>query len=393
MKKISTLFIIGLFVSITGQSQTDAPSAHEDASLRAERIAQTPTKSGLSYETLTQFYQATFTSGKNGGFKFKSSLFGIQKLFSSKDLDLSQYYLAKKGARDFEISLGVDKNKDNDVDNLRAGLKYALVNNRSKSDVNFTNFDEIKTSLQNLGSVFNEGGQIYFRLINALNDAERQLRLKAFREANEKFKKSQKRADLPNELVSLIDSVSNLRLSMSVQDLFDAPQKAYDIAAKKLDQKGLLTFEVSPGYSWSKKRWDSTSLVGQYLKGFGNYERPWNFDSQVKNHFQRDTLGKANNLARSLSVVQIGLNKVLAIDDKKNPVIEFEMALEAGYVLRGAYNGEDRNRLSFNTILRVHITKEIIVPLALKYDLKNPNLFGFLQFNWNLENKRNNDSK
>lgn len=394
MKNSYLLFIVILLAYENVMGQDNAGAAQQSQDSKLESISKTPAKSGLSYEALTQFYQTTFTSGKSGGFKFKSSLFGIQKLFSSKDLDLSQYYLAKKGARNFEVSLGVDKNKDNNVDNVRAGLKYGIINNRSKSDVNFTNFEEIGNPLQNLGRIQNQAGQVYFRLINAITDpAERELRRKEFMAANEKFKKSLKVSDLPNEIVLLIDSISKSQLSMSAEELFAAPQKAYDIRAKKVDQQSLLTLEFSPGYSWNKKRWDSTSVVVQYLKGFGNYERPWNFDGQLKNHFLRDTLGKPKNLSRSIAVVQIGLNKILAIDDKKNPLIEFELAFEDNYVHRGVYNGEDRNKLSFNTIFRVHITKEITVPLTLKYDLNNPNVFGFLQFNWNLENKRNNDTK
>jgi hypothetical protein len=72
------------------------------------KISNTPVKSGLSYEALTQFFQSSLSAGKNGGFDFKATAFGIKKLFSKKDLQLSDYYLNKtnKAARNLEISFG-----------------------------------------------------------------------------------------------------------------------------------------------------------------------------------------------------------------------------------------------------------------------------------------------
>ena len=131
----------------------------------------------------------------------------------------------------------------------------------------------------------------------------------------------------------------------------------------------------------------------QYLKGFGNYNKPWNFDGQLRNSFLKDTLGTAKSLARTVFVLQIGLNKVLANDDKNNPLIEFELAFEDTYIQRRMYAGEDRNKISLNSILRVHISKEMAIPLTLKYDSKKANVFGLFQVSWNLENKRSNESK
>jgi hypothetical protein len=148
---------------------------------------------------------------------------------------------------------------------------------------------------------------------------------------------------------------------------------------------GLLTLSFNPGYAWNDRRFDSSTLVLQYLRGFGNIQKPWNIDAQLRNYFLHDTTGKNKNLSRSVAVAYIGVNKILLDDDKLNPILEFEIALEDDYIHEGLYANEEKNKISLDAILRVHISKELSVPVSLQFDLKRPQLFGFLRVDWNLE--------
>ena len=349
-----------------------------------DSIAKTPVKSNLSYEALTQFFQASVAVGRNGGFDFKSSLFGIQKLFSKKDLDLSDYYLKRKSARNTEFSFGVHKDDKDNVNVLVAGFKYALINNRSKSDVNFLQIPEIAMQVQNMGSALYKAEEIYHHSI-AKGNAAAELR---FINALKKYTKSQNLKDLPDGMQSILDSIVTNSYRSDTSHFFHVAQRSYDIAAKRIDQKGLLTLAINPGYSWSNRRFDSIAIAFQFVKGFGNIGRPWNLDAQINNHFLYDTVSKKANLSRSITSVSLGLNKILMNDDGLNPVIEFEMALENDYVYSRLYSGEKRNKISLNAILRIHIAREIVVPLSLAFDLMHPNVAGFLKVNWNLENSK-----
>jgi hypothetical protein len=372
---------ITLFFPFIGFTQ---PAVHRDS------IARTPVKSGLSYEALTQFFQSSLSTGRHGGFDFKSSLFGINKLFSKKDLDLSDYYLREqKFSRNLEFTLGVHKDDDDHFNTLLGTIKYALINNRSKSDIDFTNIPEISQAIRNMGDVLYKAELEYQSAISKeQNEERRSVKQKEFDNALKKYSATLKIKDLPAAMQHTLDSIIRKEYGKEPETFFTIPQSLYDIAAKKIDQQALLTIGISPGYAWSGRRLDSSTVFLQYLKGFGNYKKPWNIDGQLMNRFLHDTTGTTKNLSRSVAVGIIGLNKTLVNDDQLNPLIEFELAFEADVVNSGLYTGEDRGKLNLNTILRVHISRELSVPVTLQFDLKHPQLFGFLKVDWNLENNK-----
>jgi hypothetical protein len=357
--------------------------------LDKDSMANTPVKSTLSYEALTQFFQSTFSTGKNGGFEFKSSLFGIQKLFSKKDLDFSDYYLRRKPARNLEFSAGINKDDNGNMNTLSAGFKYALINHRSKSDINFLDIPEIATKVKNMGDAQYKAEKLYQAEIDKQNSPAVKLKMqKAFDDALKKYTKTQKLKDLPDEMEKIVDSIVISGYNGDPATFFQLAQDSYDIAAKKIDQKGLLTFGFTPGYDWNDRRFANTELSLHYLKGFGNFKKPWNIDAQIINYFSHDTTATKKNLSRTMSTISIGVNKTLLNDNASNPIIEFEMAFEDDYIHSGRYVNEERNTISLNTILRIHISREISVPVTLKYDLQHPSLLGFIKVDWNLENNR-----
>jgi hypothetical protein len=375
---LQLLFVFFLPVIVFGQ-----------ASLDHDSVANTPVKSNLSYEALTQFFQSSFSTAKNGGFEFKSSLFGIEKLFSKKDLDFSDYYLKRRSARNLEFSAGVNKDDNGNMNILSAGFKYALINRRSKSDINFLDIPEIAARVKNMGDVLYKGEKIYQAQIDKQNNPATKSRMqKEFDDALKKYSTSQKIKDLPNSMEKMLDSITRSDYNSDAAGFFQLAQESYDIAAQKIDQRGLLTLGFSPEYAWNDQRFGTTALSLQYLKGFGNFRKPWNVDAQFKNYFLHDTTGTKKNLSRSMSMISIGVNKTIINDNASNPVIEFELAFEDDYIQSGIYTTEERNTISLNTILRVHISREISVPLTLKYDLQHPNLLGFLKVDWNLENNK-----
>ena len=381
MKHCYTLLITVLLLPVVALTQTD---------IRHDSIAATPVKSGLSYEALTQFFQSSLSTGRHGGFDFKSSLFGIKKLFSKKDLELSDYYLNReKPSRNLEFGLGVHKDADGHLNDLGAGFKYALINNRSKSDADFSAIPEISKALKNMLDALYKAELEYQSSISAEKDPERKaVRQKEFDNALKKYSATQKIKDLPAGMQHMLEAIISKDYNSDTDIFFSLPQQLYDIAAKKIDQRALLTIGASPGYAWTSRRFDSSTVFAQYLKGFGNYKKPWNIDAMLMFRFLHDSSGTAKNLARTVAAFTIGLNKTLVADEQINPLLEFEGAFEADHVYARLYNNEDRDKFSVNAILRVHISRELTVPLTLQFNLKHTDLLGFLTVDWNLENNK-----
>ncbi|PWT74964.1 MAG: hypothetical protein C5B59_10050 [Bacteroidetes bacterium] len=358
-----------------------------------QRIANTPNKSGLSYEALTKFFQSSVTTGDNGGFNFKTTWFGISKLVHGDKVDLSDYYLSHKGtfARNFEISAGVFRDSSGSFSNLVAGIKYAAINHRSKSDTVFINSPEIASILDSLQRfVDSRANSVYLRLVKS--KYSKQDANKKFSEIQDDFKNFDTTKDvnvLPAEYVSILDSLAKEIHYSSYKALLRRVQDAYDRVAKMIDLRGLLTFSFNPGYNVSQCRYDTTTFAAQYIKGIGkNYIRPWTFNSQLQYVYLHDSSGTKYNLNRQVFVVSTGFSKTLLNDKNLNPVLEVEPAFEYNYVSTGRYSGEKQNKLFFIPIIRIHVSSQLMIPVTIKYDLVHPRLFGAMSLTWNFRQSK-----
>jgi len=377
MKKIITLWVL-VIPALTSLCQ---PALKPDK----EKIANTPAKSGTSYEALTQFLQVNVTSEKGGGYTFKSTLFSIQKFFSKDSLNASDIYLAKKGARNLELGLGLHKGSQGNLGLLLPSIKYALVNNRDKSDVNFALEDNgaLDKDIQLILNARHNALTQYSNEIAGKPAAEKATLEKELDAADMRFAKSNDFKEYPKRVLELYNQEIKAK-GRDPEKFLQEIQDVYDRIAKKIEQRGLLTLSFNPGYDWNTSNFDTTTVNLQYLKGWGNFQKPWNFDIKISQLFQQDT-SNTKSLSRQVFMGKLGINKVLVHDSKLNPLVEFELAYEHDYIFNGLYKDEDRNRPKMVSTLRVHVSKDIFIPLTLKYDLKNPNLFGVFRLQWDLQ--------
>lgn len=340
-----------------------------------------PAKSSLSYEALTQFFQSTVTTENGGGFTFKSTLFSTSKLFSYKNLDMSNYFTSPQGTflRNFEYSFGVNKDKNGSYSLLTGGLKYAIINKRDKGMHNFFSDDDMLT--RQLGSTNAQITKIYSDEIKAtkLKDAKKGAQMELdFNTAVLKFTQSKNVTDLPKRVQDLRDSL----LSTLITDL----QNKYNVKLKELDSRSLLTLSINPGYHWNSKSLDSLNTTLQYVVGLNKTgKNPWFLDAQLSDILHHDTIN-SQGLARNQIRYFIGGNKVLANDKDSNPLFETEFAFDFTHLTNKIlYANDVRNSPKIDVIFRLHLSKEFTLPVTLKYDLKTPNLFGFISLQWNLE--------
>jgi hypothetical protein len=405
-------------------------------------VANTPIRSALTYNTLVQYFQSTVTGGANGGFNFKSSLFGLKYLFSgTKNDSLSGYYLTHWADRNTEISFGLNKaKKTNDqLSIITLGYKIAILNGRDKSVVNFAKVDSgIGMGIDSANHAISRANHIYIgksvlRLLRtesiAYADKNKAISAAEVMDAsNRKWTDDQFKSIFKNtsidtngcvylileqkfntalrstatlqknyingeslpsedeEYKTIADSVFS-SLGTTYAKLHKNLQDEYDRYAKKIEKGDLLTFSINLGYNIQYHHSDSSSLAIRYLKGLGNYKKPWNIDFQAILVSLQDSSANPRNFAHNKLKFILGANKVFALDDKSNPLLESELAAEYDKVISGRYSRERKDVFTFNLITNIHLSKEFTLPLTLKYDVKKPNLFGFLSLQWNLEGK------
>ena len=389
MKKIILIFYLTFLTIIALAQKTETVAVDTVA------ISNTPAKSGLSYDALTQFFQTNITSGTSGGYDFKATLFAIKKIFSSKNLDASAIYFQNKHERNLEFALGLHKGKDGNLNLLMGGFKYALINRRDPSGHNFLHYPKFKKSIILLNDAKYDAEKEYkIEITNQvdkkeLSKEEEKEMLKELRAADYKFHDSHNIKDYPESVQELYRKYLKAR-GYDSTGLFKSTQDIYDSIAKNIEMKALLTVSFNPGYDWNNSRFDTTTINIQYLKGFGNFKKPWNIDLKATQLFQHDSTSKQKDLSRLVFIATLGINKVLVYDSKLNPLIELELAYENDYIENGLYIKEEKNQPKIVNTLRVHLTKEISLPVSLKYDLKKPNLLGFFRLQWDLVNSKKN---
>jgi hypothetical protein len=349
--------------------------------------------SGLTYEALTKYLQSTVTTGKDGGFDFKSSLFSLKRLLKGDSLLPADVYKLTEASRKLEFSLGVHKGSSGDLNAVSTGLKYAIVNNRDRSKINFGNILENK--LKTLNIVRGTALKLYDNFIQGLRekrtagDSALAKRLEDGEEDSLKLyaKNQHDPRYLPTVMRNYMDSVLQHDFKTSTADYIDHIQKAYNDEGKKIDKRGLFTISASSGYDCGSGRYSTTNVLLRYLKGFGSTDKPLDLDAQAKYQWENDSIGKFGNLGRSFFATTLGLNKLLVRTNDDNPILEFEFAGEYDYISTGRYDAElgKQNKVMAVATFRVHISKETAIPITVKYDVDKHNLFGFLQLQWNLE--------
>ena len=166
------------------------------------KIANTPSKSASSYQALTQFLQANVSSGTNGGYELKATLFTFDKLFSKDSLNASSIYLlsTNKIKRNLEFSQGIHKGSNGDLNIFTLGIKYAIVNHRDKSEENFASFGDglLQKDLKIITEAKFYADSMYVNSIQNDN-----AKIKAFNEAKAKAKKSGDFNDFPSEMADI----------------------------------------------------------------------------------------------------------------------------------------------------------------------------------------------
>jgi hypothetical protein len=458
MKKLFTLTVLLLTALYTFSQTTKAVKVSpadtliklaKEQKLKSADIlsllAQAPASTGLTNASLTQFLQSSVTSGTNGGFNFKTTIFGLKYLFSGTKKDsLSGYYLSHTSDRNNEIDLGVNRvSKASDqLSTITFGYKIAI-NHRDKSIVNFAKADaELSKGIDladNTVNVINDiySSELVMEVLNSGSLAKDDLdkaRAAVAKLTKEKIGDPNKNKWTDNEFESIFNgtnvdikggtfptlkkklnegllqipglqndytdgkdsTASNKRyktiadsvfhkLGYSYSDLHKNIQNEYNTYAKKIEMGSLTTFSLNPGYNVQSHHADTSTFTVRYLKGFGNYKKPWNIDLQGVIVSLRDSAAVPKDFGHNKLKFIAGVNKVFAVDDKANPLLESELAAEYDDVVTSRFAHETKEVFTGNLTTTIHLSKEFSLPLTLKYDVKNPTLFGFLAVQWNLQ--------
>lgn len=318
-------------------------------------------------DRITQFYSAAvksnFVSGEDGKFEFKSSLFGLKKLFDP-DLDIDTTYLRRQFLRNFEITAGLTFGEDQKLDGFRPALKWALINRRDRSENNF--YLDFKDEHSLIARALDSAGNAAIDKVK--EDPQRRNDIFA---SMDKFNETRNLSDLDE---MLRDEVF-LRLS---KPQLDSLQTMYDVRAKEVDRGVLVTLDA--GWDITRAQKDSIFAGLGLFKGVGHGR-----DLVIKSRFGlKDTSATSFEFDRITWNNSLGLDLVLVRAGDQS-LIEGNLNVEYDRVLRGLADDEDRETFNLSLTLSAVISEDISLPITVKWDPENGNLFALLDLQWTLK--------
>ncbi len=195
--------------------------------------------------------------------------------------------------------------------------------------------------------------------------------------------------DQSRELIEFIDKqiVQNPFLhKMGATGLTDLNKKVnenYKTMVNYIGRQPLLTMGYL--YTYGKGTVLSSHVTGfTYLQGTGSLQSKKT--GQI-NASLTDTLNRTNqssSLNRNIITLQGGYNQVL-LQQKKVSIMELNLAAEINWATHGFIAATDKSRFYFDAYFRARLPSTPWLKLDLKYNPKDGNVLGFLNFTYNLD--------
>lgn len=377
MKTFIFKTILGLFffnlVFVSAQSEN---IARENLSSTNLYNAVKETKSGNWKDVFTDFMQASLKdlTGDKKSLQFKANLFALKSKADSTLL-IDYNYTKEKFSRNFQIEVGLNLDNDYKFQGFNYGFDWAIVNKRDSTVASLT-----KTET---GKLFDAiSSEIQLALIKYRNDSKpSDEEIVQLQEKIDKILEEERyvpKDKLPKEIANLV-SENYGQLSTEFATSFQE-----EIA--RIKRQPLLTLGFKSNFQKDSKFFDEYNVHMVYLQGIKSDKA--NLEIDFRNQFRAKDSITTSVLKRKEFSSQLGLNiSLMKIKDKS--IIELKPSFEYTKVFSGLAENEKDNIFTANADLRIRVLKNLWLPLILKYDMENNNLFGFLNISFNFDAIKN----
>lgn len=369
IKYIYCILICLAFVLISKAQNKTAP--HD---LKYEELYNrlSESKSANLKDVLTDFMQASVhnITGEDKSISFNATLFSL-KVKADSSLLYDYNYVEQKFSRNFQIDIALNLDEDYRFDGFKYGFTYAIINKRDTTVADLSD-KVVGEQFRNLSS----------NLILARNNYKNKYG------NNDEYKKIEEITDkilergyyvpqdsLPREFIDL--------LPKNYKALSDEFSENFNNEIERIKRQPFLTVNFSSHFQKDSKFLDSYNVGLVYLHGIKSKHASMEIDFRSK-LTARDSILSQNIIKRNEFSSQLGLNIGL-IEKNKTSILEFKPSFEYRNVFKGAIEDEKESQFFANADLRVRITKNLWIPLVVKYDLESNNLFGFLNVNFNFD--------
>ncbi len=345
--------------------------------------------SGNYKDVLTSFFQVAVDNltGSNKELKFASNPFAIM-LKANPSLSLDKNYIKYKALRNLNFSFDAKLDSNYHFNGFASSITYALINRRD-----YTVYDQFIDLVLLKNRDYHLLHEAIAIAINGISDTvlrkkvrEQELKLFntkgfTFDQLDDDVKTIILQAAKDDNLNSFVNAVkSNPELSIA-----DSAAKNFNDVKNSFQNKHLLTIGVADttyndGFFFQNVLFSAESVKG-FLKPENSVNLQW--DIKVNDLLGNDSLKTSRNLNRQILNIEPGINLIIKNKSNQQSLVEFKLSGSYNHILNGLHANESKDSTTINGTLRIRIINDLWIPLEIKYDPKNGNVFGFLNVRLN----------
>lgn len=334
-------------------------------------------KTGNWNDVFTNFMQlaAKNLAGDNKSFEYKTTIFAIKSEVDSTLL-IDENYVKENFSRNFQINMGLKLDNDYKFKGFSYGFDWALINKRDLSVNTLVNGETAKL-YEKYFEILTKSRERYNADLDKNKDPDKLTKIKKIQEA------ISKNAD---EYIIPLDEFPKDFIKYLPSDYQDTRKYFGEVYAKELDsikRKPLLTIGFNSNFQKNAKFLDEFDANLVYLQGLKS-KKGSKLEIDFRNQFKAKDSITTSVIKRKEFSSQLGLN-ISIWETKDKSIVELKPNFEYKRIVSGLMDEEKNDQFLANADLRIRILKNLWVPLILKYDIKNNNLFGFLNVSFNFD--------
>jgi hypothetical protein len=330
-------------------------------------------------DVLTNYLQIALKDlgGKDKKVEFKTTLFNL-KAQVDKNLWIDYNYEKENFARNFQIEAGLSLKDDYNLKGFTYGLGWAY-NQRDKSINTFVKkksgefYKEYRHSLTFALNSYRQD------LLKIYDETKTNEILKVIDDIEKKFKSPDKIMIIP---LKEFPMEFQEYLPPNYNDYYEKFDKQYNEDLAEIERKPYFFIGFNSSFSETSKFLEEYKIETIFLKGIKTNKLKMEIDFRNSLNSSKDSL----NINKRFFASQLGLN--VSFLSKERSVLEIKPAFEFKKDFTNEVKGQSEVFYATSDI-RIRVYKDVWIPLILKYDIKNGNLFGFLNLSINFDAVKN----
>ena len=285
------------------------------------------------------------------------------KKVANNDTNFIDYEYRKQWfARNLQLNIGATPNSKNQIhlDAGNAGFKFAIINNKNASVKDY----------QSLSNVLDLSDSV-----NIIMQHYKFVENGKYKAAIETFENNPSK-DLIKSLPDALIAQLKLNFKNVKPETLLMPANALQSAlTDKLAKKPTLTFSANDSYDFVKSQQNSLTVSSEFTFYLGKVP----FDLSANYVWSADTSKTQSTLVRKVFTTAFGKNFKISKSFEVKPAFDYV------HTQGPLYEKEHPDTFDASVAPRIKINDQFWLPITIKYDVKHPQLLGFLSVQYSLK--------